>query len=235
MNNLIQSSVLAVGMAFGVAVLSAVPAVAQTHSKPSQIVVVQPGSLPEPASLRGNSLFVHYGNDGRTYLYIEQNDGARISVFDVTDPAKITLVVSTQIPDQGAFDFVRPMGGNTELVAYRDGQHFGVLDLHKASRPAVRALGTSIDFASATRLGSEGLLASPGMAHNVALVTPADVQVVNLSSAAPSTLFTVKGVDHRAVNDVTGTTFLLGIDGLTVIRQLRVEADYKVRQASMAN
>jgi hypothetical protein len=38
-------------------------------------------------------------------------------------------------------------------------------------------------------------------------------------------------VKHRATNDYTGTTFLLGRDGLTVVRRLSVENDYKEQQS----
>jgi len=40
-------------------------------------------------------------------------------------------------------------------------------------------------------------------------------------------------VKHRATNDETGTTFLLGSDGLTVVRRPRVEQEYKAQQLQM--
>jgi hypothetical protein len=40
----------------------------------------------------------------------------------------------------------------------------------------------------------------------------------------------VKEVKHQVVNEDTGTTFLLGSEGLTVIRRLNVENDYKNNQ-----
>ena len=78
--------------------------------------------LPEQAQAPGNSLFLHSDNAGSTYLYIEQQQGGRLSVFDVTDPARIKLVVSTPLAAEGAFDFVRPLGDYAELAYFRDSQ-----------------------------------------------------------------------------------------------------------------
>jgi hypothetical protein len=40
-------------------------------------------------------------------------------------------------------------------------------------------------------------------------------------------------VRHRVTNNETGTTFLVGPNGLTVVRRLSVENDYKVHQMQM--
>jgi hypothetical protein len=34
-------------------------------------------------------MMLHDTTDGRTLLYIEQNHGARLAIFDVTDPAHV--------------------------------------------------------------------------------------------------------------------------------------------------
>jgi hypothetical protein len=54
-----------------------------------------------------------------------------------------------------------------------------------------------------------------------------DYQIVDISAADPTLLATVKEVKHVATNDDSGTTFFLGSDGLTVVRQISVETDYK--------
>jgi hypothetical protein len=48
-------------------------------------------------------------------------------------------------------------------------------------------------------------------------------------------LATVGQVKRKVVKDDTGRTFLLGSEGLTVIRRPRVEDDYKVHQLQMEN
>ena len=51
--------------------------------------------------------------------------------------------------------------------------------------------------------------------------------MIDVSGSIPTQLATVNDVKHRVTNDYTGTTFLLGRDGLTVVRRLSVENDYK--------
>jgi hypothetical protein len=120
MHNIIKST-LALGLVVAAAVLTST-AEAEIHSRSKELVVMEARDLPEQAQTPGNSLFLHSDNAGSTYLYVEQQQGARLSVFDVTDPARIKLVVSTPLATEGAFDFVRPLGDHTELVYFRDNQ-----------------------------------------------------------------------------------------------------------------
>jgi hypothetical protein len=231
MNNSIKSS-LALGLVTAGGVLATMPAQAEIHSKSKDLVVMEARDLPEQAQTPGNSLFLHSDNSGSTYLYVEQLQGARLSVFDVTDPARIKLVVSTPLAAQGAFDFVRPLGDNAELVNFRDSQKQAVLDLRKTKRPVLRMISTMIDLGSAEPLGASGFLVT----NQTPRYTPAAAQnyrVMDVAAPIPTQLATVKDVKHRATNDATGTTFLLGSDGLTVVRRPRVEQEYKVQQLQM--
>lgn len=156
MNNIIKST-LAIGFVVAAAALTS-GANAEIYSKSKQLVIMQARDLPEQAELPGNSLFLHSDSAGSTYLYVEQRQGAHLSVFDVTDPARIKLVVSTPLAAEGAFDFVRPLGDNAELVYFRDGQKEAVLDLRKAKRPSFRVIPTVADLGGAENLGASGLL-----------------------------------------------------------------------------
>jgi hypothetical protein len=227
MNNTIKST-LALGLVVAAAVLTST-AGAEIHSWSKELVVMEPRDLPEQAQAAGNSLFLHSDNAGRTYLYVEQQQGARLSVFDVTDPARIKLVVSTPLAAEGAFDFVRPLGHNAELVYFRDGHKEAVLDLRKAKRPVFRAISTVTDLGPAEGLGESGLLAT-SQPYKYVPAIGRDYHVVDISASAPAQLATVEDVRHRVTNDETGTTFLLGPNGLTVIRRLRVENDYEAAQ-----
>jgi hypothetical protein len=131
--NKIFKSTLALGLVAAATVLIST-AEAEIRSRSKELVAMEARDLPEQAQAPGNSLFLHSDNAGSTYLYVEQQQGARLSVFDVTDPARIKLVVSTPLTAEGAFDFVRPLGNNAELVYFRDGQKESVLDLRKAKR-----------------------------------------------------------------------------------------------------
>lgn len=227
MINIIKST-LAVGLVVAAAVLPT-SAEAEIHSRSKDLVVIEASDLPEQAQTPGNSLFLHSDNGGSTYLYVEQQHGARLSAFDVTDPARIKLVVSTPLASEGAFDFVRPLGDHAELVYFRDSQKEAVLDVRKAKRPVLRVIPTVTNLGVAETLGESGLLVT-SQAHEYVPAVAHDYQVVDISASEPAQLATVKDVKHRVTNDETGTTFLLGSNGLTVVRRVNVENEYKVQQ-----
>ena len=227
--NINIKSTLALGLVVTAAVLATAPAEAEIHSKSNDLVVMEARDLPEQAQTPGNSFFLHSDNAGETYLYVEQQQGARLSVFDVTDPARIKLVVSTPLAAQGAFDFVRPLGHSAELVFFRGSQREAVLDLRKAKRPVMRMIADMNDFGPAESLGESGFLVT-AQAHQYTPAVARDYQVIDVVGSIPAQLTTVKDVKHRLTNDYTGTTFLLGSDGLTVVRRLSVENDYKEQQ-----
>jgi hypothetical protein len=137
--------------------------------------------------------------------------------------------VSTTLAAKGAFDFVRPLGNNTELVHFRDGQKEAVLDLRKAKRPVFRVISTMADLDQAETLGESGLLVT-NQAYKYVSAVGRDYKVIDIAASTPTQLATVKDVRHRVTNDETGTTFLLGPNGLTVVRRPGVEYDYKVHQ-----
>jgi hypothetical protein len=81
------------------------------HANPySNIVVVPPTDLPELARQTGEAMLLRDTIDGRTILYVEQEQGARLAIFDVTDPGHIKGDGSVQLGADGPFDFVSPIG-----------------------------------------------------------------------------------------------------------------------------
>jgi hypothetical protein len=230
MNTIIKST-LALGLVVAAPILTST-AEAEIHSRSKDLVIMEAHDLPEQAQAPGNSLFLHSDNAGSTYLYVEQQQGARLSVFDVTDPARIKLVVSTPLAPEGAFDFVRPLGNNAELVYFRDGQKEAVLDLRKAKTPVLRMIPTVADLGPADTLGESGLLVT-GQPYRYVPAVAREYQVIDIAASVPTQLATVKDVRHRVTNNETGTTFLLSPNGLTVVRRLSVENDYKVHQMQM--
>jgi hypothetical protein len=232
MNNILEST-LAVGLMVAGGVLSVSSAAeAESHSKSKALLVMEPGDLPEQAQASGNSLFLHSDTAGSTYLYVEQQQGARLSVFDVTDPARIRVIVSAPLSAEGVFDFVRPLGDYAELVYFRDSQKEAVLDLRKAKRPALRMISTVTDLGPAEALGESGFLVT-SQAHKYTPAVSRDYQVIDVAASIPTQVATVANVRHRVTNDETGTTFLLGPNGLSVVRRLRVESEYRVQQMQM--
>jgi hypothetical protein len=231
MKNIIHS-VITVGFAVVTLVLPASFAQAESHSKSKELVVMDARNLPEQARAEGNSLLLHSDSAGNTYLYIAQQQGKQLSIFDVTDPARIKFIVSTPLASEGTFDFIRPLGDYAELVYFREGQKVGILDLHKANNPVLRTISISANLDTAKPLGWSGLLAGNGSYKYIPGVAR-DVQVIDISATNPTLLVTLKDVKHRLTNNETGTTFFLNNDGLTVVRQISVETNYRIRQMQM--
>jgi hypothetical protein len=156
-------------------------------------------------------MILHATNDGRTLLYVEQNHGARLAIFDVTDPAKIKQEAAARLDAPGSFDFVSSLGDRAELIRFRDGQGEAVLDLHKAKLPVIKTV-PGLKFQGPTeRLGEDGFIT----------VNQASVQ----SSPNPR--------DYEVVE--TGTTYLLAADGLYLIRRPAVEEEYDIHQWQMSH
>ena len=63
-----------------------------------------------------------------------------------------------------------------------------------------------------------------------------DYQILaSVDSREPERVYDVKEVRQEITNDETGTTFLLGIDGLYVIRRLAAEEEYETHQQQMSS
>jgi LVIVD repeat-containing protein len=203
---------------------------AEIKSRSGNQIVEEPADLPEMARTPGQSLFLYKGADGETYLYVEQQNCARLAVFDVTDPAKIKAAASVPINAPGVFDFVRYLNDRTELVRFRDSGRRAALDLREPKSPTLKTASSVSKPGHTESLGQTGLVMINGHYRYVAGVAH-DYNLVDVSNPDhPTPVATIKQVKHKVVNEETGTTYLLGSDGLTVIRRPRVEEDYKIEQ-----
>ena len=91
-----------------------------------------------------------------------------------------------------------------------------------------------LDPGQTQSLGETGFLAV-NEPYNYVRAVPRDFQVVDISTPDnPVLLTTVKQVKHQVANNDMGTTFLLGSDGLTVVRRISVENDYATHQQQMS-
>jgi len=206
---------------------------AELRSKSKEIVVVEPKDFPEQAQLTGDDLLLHADSVGRQYLYLEQQNGARLAVLDVTDPARIKPVSTVSLQTNGAFDFIRPLNDRAELIRFRRSGDVAVLNLSKAKTPTLRSVAWLADPGTAESLGTTSFLTISG-SYNYVRPLPHDFQVVDISTSFdPVLLTTIKQVQHRVANDETGTTFLLGSEGLTVIRKPAVEAEYQEHERQL--
>jgi len=202
---------------------------------------VRPAELPELAQVPGRAMTLNATGDGRTILYIEQNHGARLAIFDVTDPAHVKQEGSAQVDAPGSFDFVSSLGDNAELVRFRNGQGEAVLNLRKVKAPTLNAIQGLDLHGSTQRLGDDGfIIASQPTAQSTPMQSdsgdPTNYQVVDISNPLhPSPLANVKQVREEVTNNDTGTTFLLTADGLYLIRRPAVEEEYDIHEWQMSH
>jgi len=125
------------------AVASTILAAGAIHANPSErTVLVPPADLPEMARQGGEAMLLLDAKDGRTLLYVEQDQGASLAIFDVTDPLHIKGEGAVQLNAPAPFDFVTNAGNQAELVRYRDGGGVAVLDLHNVKGPVLKTGGT---------------------------------------------------------------------------------------------
>jgi hypothetical protein len=81
-------------------------------AKPAdRLVLVPPASLPAVARQGGDSMFLHAGNDGRMFLYIQRKQGMELAMLDVTDPAHIMSGVAVPFASPGPSDVVSSAPG----------------------------------------------------------------------------------------------------------------------------
>jgi hypothetical protein len=184
----------------------------------NNLIVVPPAHLPGLARQPGEAMLLREIVDGTTLLYIEQRQGSRLAILDVTDPAHINGGRSVQLNAPGPFDFVATLGNRRELIQFRQNQEFAVLDLHKVKAPTLqREQGLTLK-GLAMPLDNDGFTVSSQAGADAQATR--DYQVVNTSNSREiNRVFDVKGVREEITMDDTGTTFLLTDSGLFLIRR----------------
>ena len=207
----------------------------ETGSNSKNIVIEHPTALPAQASESGIAfqLFTESG-DGSAYLYIEQRSGRQLSILNVTDPAHVTVVRTVSLNVSGPFDFAQPLKESAILLRFRNSSDEAVLDLRKPKDPTLVPLSGSPYAGAITPLGDSAIL-MPDAPLIETHASPSDYEIIDASSPAhPVLLYTAKQIEAATTRTATGTTFLLGADGLTIIRQPRVELEYKLEQSSVS-
>jgi hypothetical protein len=206
---------------------------AAARNRPNKIIVVGPTELPELARVTGEAMVLHATGDGRTLLYVEQNDGARLAIFDVTDPANVKQKGASQLEAPGPFDFVASLGDHAELIRFRDGQGEAVLDLHNVKLPTITIV-PGLKFRRSTgRPEGDGFVTISDQVGVPSDANPLDYQIT-ADSRESDRVYEVKQVRQEITNHETGTTFLLAADGLYLIRRPTVEKEYKFQLWQMS-
>jgi hypothetical protein len=200
------------------------------YARPSNnLILVPPTDLPELARQTGEAMLLLDTIDGRTLLYIEQNQGARLAIFDVTDPGHVKGEGSVQLDAPGPFDFVSTLGNRAEVVRFRQGQGSAVLDLHSVNVPTLTKVhGLTLEGATMA-LGDDGFtVTSQADSHGP---STRDFQVVDTASLGDlNHVFDVRDVREELTKHNTGTTFLLTQSGLYEIRRPVVERKNELRE-----
>jgi hypothetical protein len=198
----------------------------------SKIILVSSAELPELARRSGEAMFLHETGDGRTFLYVEQNHGARLAIFDVSDPSDIKGQGMAQLDAAGVFDFVGADGDHAEIVRFREGQKEAWLDLHKFKAPVIKTEPAPKVQRATVSVDSDGNV----VVVHASAPSPQERRVAETSNASEvNGLVDVNDVREQLTNESTGTTFLLTADGLHVIRRPGVELEYAAHQDQLSN
>jgi hypothetical protein len=207
---------------------------AQASTLPKTNFVVQSLSTnPEFDRISSEGLLLHDGDDGSTYLYVEQQQGGVLAIFDVTSPDHMKFVKSVPAETRGSYDFVTPLGGSAELISFRDGSGTAVLDLRRAKTPRMTLIQGPATRPTET-LGTVGYLSLRQPAIATASAQLRDVDLVE-TSQSPRLLTAVTGVTQQITRPETGTIFLLGEGKITVIRRKDAEREYAFQKALNQN
>jgi hypothetical protein len=222
LKNILFASAILAGTA-----AATIPASALVFLKPKLLVQSLPGDSAIAQSPTQDILLRADGN-GATYLYVEQQQGALLAVFDVTDPEHMKLVASVRTEARAAYDFLAPIG-TAEQIAFRDGSGTALLDLRKPRAPRLSATSTQ-QTRAIEPLGASGYLSSSiPQAELPTAAQQRDVQLV-ASGRHPRMLASLTGVTRQAERPATGTVFLLADGKVNIVRSLDAELQYEDNQ-----
>ncbi len=217
--------VVSAGLMFGMPL-----AQARTHQAKTDIVVAPLATTSEMAQQRSEDIFLHVDGAGTPYLYVEQQQGARLVVLNVDDLAHVKVVASVATGVNRPYDFVQPISDTLEQIRFRDGSGSALLNLHKAKSPQIVNVEHTV-AEPVEALGNSGyLLAMTDSREQPVRIASRDYQVVQFGTQAHP-LETIAGVTRIAERSDTGTVFLLSVQGITVIRNLSTEQQYAAEEA----
>jgi len=207
------------------------PSRAKSASRPStDLILVEPKSLPELARSQAQAMMLYHLGNGQTYLYLEQQQLARIAILDVTEPGHIRIVGFSKLDAPVPFDFINPVGDSFAFIHFRNNVGFAVLDLHKPKSPSLRTADVFEQAMDMEPLGNRAF-AIVDKPSPQSVVVAHDYQVIDASDLrSPNLLATIRMVKQKIEISDTGTVFLLGQDGLTVLRHPHLEEQYRATQ-----
>jgi hypothetical protein len=203
-------------------------AAVRPHSK--TIVVESPESFSALAQVDAEAMYLHDTNDGKTFLYIEAQNGQQLTALDVTDPARIRRTAQIAIPAASAFDFLRAVGDEAALIRYWNGSGVALLSFKHYKYPVLVNSPALENAKTSEALGQTALLVRANETAAYRFDESRKYQVVDTSNQfQPGVLATIPAVMQRLTKSDTGTIFLLNKNGVTVVRRLRVEEEHQIQ------
>jgi hypothetical protein len=189
------------------------------------------------ARRNSEAMYLRETYEEQTFLYLEQDQGRTLGILDVTDLGAIRAAGQVSLLVKSPYDFVVPLQDSAALVRYRDHLGFAIIDFRKPKKPVLTEAPEFQQLAYAETLGNDGLVFSRTVASEARVEDPqykvVDVSVSDVSNPSePAAIAAVEGVRQRLDRIETGTLFMLGNAGLTVVRRPAAEEEYK-RQSSI--
>lgn len=170
------------------------------------VVVVRPSELPLAARGPGQAMYLRAVGFSR-YLYIEQENGKRLAVFDVSRPAHVKALAEIEL-NAPQFEFLQAINERFVLLRFDDPKtalSLGLLDLKHPKRPFLRNLGTS------------GTPSAP--------LEPSEVD-----QSPPSLVEVGTGQREIITDEKLGSRFVLTAEGLWIIRHPATEQDFELEE-----
>ena len=210
------------------AIFAAILSVQANASVRSKAIVVEfPSDLPELAQGRSEAMYLHHTGNAQAILYLEKDQGRKLAILDVTDPAHIKAVGQVSIAAPSTYDFAQSLGNSVALIRYRDHSGFAVISFKNYKQPVLTAEPDYLHPANAQSDGPNGLLLVSANGPS-ALAREPQSEVLSISGSSGATpLATVQNVIQRVDRPQTGTIFLLNDHGVTVVRRLGAEREHQ--------
>jgi hypothetical protein len=206
------------------AMIVSVQANASVRSK--TIIVDLPSDLPELAQGPIEAMYLHHTHAAQVILYLEKDQGRKLAILDVTDPAHIQAVGQVSVAAPAGYDFAQYLGNSTVLIHYRNHSGFATISFKNYKKPVLTAEPAYLHPAKVEPDGTDAfLLVSAGSTTSAPTREPQSYEVISVSGVKP--LATVKGVIQRVDRPGTGTIFLLNEEGITIVRSLAAEEEHR--------
>jgi hypothetical protein len=172
-------------------------------------------------------MYLYTNGSGQAFLYLEQDQGKSLAILDVSNAGSIREVGRVSLAVQSAYDFVQSLSHSAALIRYRDGSGFAVITFRKYKQPVLVAAPALPNLANIQAFGHNTLLFAS--ANNPSSPSQDNqCEVIDVSNPAKlKSLVAIHGLKQRLERPDTGTLFLLGSDGLTVIRRPSIEEQYQ--------